>query len=451
MRRFFRSGRRAQLSRRMFLGGAGVVVALPIFESLIGERAYADDAFPARTLFYYLPNGINMADWTPNAVGAGYDLPAILAPLAPLQQKINVITGLSNVPAQPDGAGDHAGGTSGFLTAAHANKSETDIQLGISVDQVIANAVGGDTAIPSMQIGIDGGASTGGCDSGYSCAYTRNISWASATQPLPKASSTHVVFNQIFGGLDPAATAAEQQKRREYRLSVLNYVNDEANALKVRLNHLDKAKLDEYLSGISDLEKRINGPAPSCDPVGEPNNNPGLVEKIKIMSDLMVLAMRCDTTRVISFMQANAGSNRFYDFLPNIVDEHHSLSHHSGDPAKIAQLTTIDTWEITMFMYLLEKMNNVTEGTGTLLDHSQVFLSSELEDGHAHHHRNLPILLAGGCHDAYTTGRHIRYFDVPDQNGPPIANLFISMMAAVGASADAFGETGTGPLGQLKV
>ena len=449
MKELIRKDRRGKFARRAFLGGAGAVLMLPVMESLVGDKVFADPAFPARTLCYYVPNGIHMAAWTPGETGAGYTMTPILQPLAALQSKLLVLSGLSNAPARPEGPGDHAGGTSGFLTAAHANKSETEIQLGISMDQVIANEIGDQTPIASLQLGIDGGGSTGGCDSGYSCAYTRNISWASATQPLPKTTSPSVVFNQIFGGFDPEATAEEQARRKLYRLSVLDYVHTEAKALEPKLTHADRAKLDEYLTGVNELEKRINSPAPSCDPVAEPNNNPGLIEHIQIMSDLMVLAFQCDTTRVISFMQANAGSGRLYDFLPGVVEEHHSLSHHAGDPAKHAQLQTIDTWEVEQFAYLLNRLESVQEGTSTLLDHCQVFFSSEIEDGHAHRHSNLPIVLAGGCHEAYNTGRHIHYHPSGQGDGPPIADLFISMINAMGVSATTFGETGTGPLDQL--
>jgi hypothetical protein len=440
--------RRVNMRRRAFLGGLGAVVALPIMESFIGDEAYADDNFPSRSLFYYVPNGIHMAGWTPSATGANWPLSPILDPLSMVKDQVLVLSGLSNQPAQPDGPGDHAGGTSGFLTSAHANKSETDIQLGISIDQVIANGVGDNTRVASMQLGIDGGSSTGGCDSGYSCAYTTNISWASATQWLPKTNSPLVVFNQIFDGADPGATEAEKAKRLLYRLSVLDHVREEANALKQKLSVVDRAKLDEYLTGISDLETRLNKAAPSCNSPGTPDENPVLEDHIRIMADLMVLAMQCDATRVLSFMLANAGSNRGYGFL-GVTGAHHELSHHAGDANKQASLQTIDTWEIQKFAYLLERMQSVTEGTGNLLAHSQVFFSSEIEDGNSHAHRNLPVLLAGGCHDFYNTGRHIQYNPSGQGDGPPIANLFIQMAKAAGVDVASFGENSTGPLDQL--
>lgn len=430
------------------LGGAGALVSLPLFESLIGDVAHADDSFPARLICYYVPCGIHMAAWTPAQTGSNFELTPILQPLAPVKDQILVLSGLSNTPAQPDGPGDHAGGTSGFLTAAHANKSETDIRLGISMDQVIANQIGDATRIASMQIGIDGGGNTGNCDSGYSCAYARNISWASETQPLPKTTSAQVIFNQIFEGTDPNASVVEQERRKLYRVSVLDYVHEQARAIESKLGYADRAKLDQYTTGIFELEQRLQKPAPVCGAPGEPSDTGDVVEKVRIMSDLMVLALQCDATRVVSFMLGNAGSNRSYPFL-GASGGHHDYSHHQDDPANFAALQLIDTWEVEQLSYLLQRMNEVPEGTGTLLQHSQVFFSSEIEDGNAHRHRNLPVILAGSCHGAYTTGRHIDYEPNKSANGPPIANLFLSMMAAMGVNHSSFGANSTGLLGQL--
>ncbi|MDH3624590.1 MAG: DUF1552 domain-containing protein [Myxococcales bacterium] len=436
-----------KFSRRLLLGGAGAVVGLPLFESLIGDAAYADDSFPARLICYYVPNGMHMAAWTPSQTGSNYQLSPILQPLAPVQDQILVLGGLSNTPAQPDGPGDHAGGTSGFLTSAHANKSETQIQLGISMDQVIANQIGDATRIRSMQIGTDGGGNSGGCDSGYSCAYTRNISWASDTQPLSKTTNPGVVFNQIFDGTDPTASIEEQERRKLYKTSVLDYVQEQTQALEQKLGYYDRVKLDEYTTGVFELEQRLEKAGLVCGASEEPSDTGDIVEKVRIMNDLMVLALQCDATRVITFMLGNAGSNRSYAFL-GANDGHHNYSHHQGNPANHAALQAIDTWEVEQLSYLLQRMNEVPEGTGTLLQHSQVFFSSEIEDGDAHRHRNLPVILAGSCHGAYNTGRHIDYEPNKSTNGPPIANLFLSMMAAMGVNQGSFGNS-TGSLGQL--
>ncbi|MEC9072427.1 MAG: DUF1552 domain-containing protein, partial [Myxococcota bacterium] len=416
--------RRRTWTRRGFLGGAGAIVALPWLESLaprVARAAAPGLAPPVRLLFYYIPNGIHMADWTPSLEGPSYDLPPILSPLAPVQDQVMVITGLANTPGQPDGPGDHAGGTSAFLTCAHAKKTDgKDIYLGISADQVASNAIGDATAFPSIQLGIDGGASVGGCDSGYSCAYSRNISWSGPSTPLPKTVNPQLVFDRLFGGFDPQATAEELERRRLLRLSVLDYVLDDAKSLQSRLGSTDRHKVEEYLDSVRDLELRLKtGTELTCEPGPRPEgSNWPLEQHIDLMTDLMVTALRCDQTRVISFMLANAGSNRTYDFL-GVSGAHHEISHHQNLQENYDKLTVIDTWEVAQYVKLVERLAAVPEGEGTLLDSCAVFFSSEVEDGNAHRHTNLPVLLAGGAGGALTPGRHLVYSDAP-----PMANLF---------------------------
>lgn len=437
---------RRKLSRRWFLGGAAVAVGLPAFESLMGRGAIAAGTEPIRRfLAFYVPNGIHMANWTPNATGAGYDLPAILAPIGSvpgLQSKVSVISGLANQPAKPDGPGDHASGTGAFLTCAHPYKTEgSDIKNGISVDQVAANAIGDATRIASLQLGIDGGAGVGGCDSGYSCAYARNISWASDTQPLPKTTNPQVVFDQIFDGFDPTQTAEAKARIKTYRTSILDYVDQDATALSAKLGTKDKAKLDEYLTGIRDLEVRIQNAADiTCNIIDRPDENLSYPEHVKIMCDLMALAFQCDVTRIITFMLGNAGSGRNYDFI-GVSGGHHQISHHQSDPANFDKLTQIDTWEVEQLVYLLGKLDAVSEGTSTLLDNTALFFSSEIEDGNSHAHVNLPVILAGSAGGAIPTGQH---FQVPDKT--PLANLFTTILNALGVSSSSFGQDGTGPL-----
>jgi hypothetical protein len=433
------------LSRRLFLGGAGALIGLPVLESLVGQAAHADDSFPMRLLAFYVPNGMHMPAWTPTSVGADYALSPILAPLANVKDKLLVLTGLSNFPSKPDGPGDHAAGTSGFLTCAHANKSESDVMLGISMDQVLAGSVGGDTSIASMQLGSEGGASTGGCDSGYSCAYTRNISWASATQPLAKTTNPKVVFDQIFQGADPNATLKQQQRRKLYRTSVLDYVGAEAKTLQNKLGHSDTLKLDQYLTGVFELEQRINKPAPLCEAIERPEDGITGGEHIRLMIDLMVLALQCDATRIVTYMLGNAGSNRNYGFI-GASGNHHEISHHQNKQTNFDKLQIIDNWEITQFAYLLEKMAATTEGTGSLLDHSMVFFSSEIEDGNSHAHYNLPVLLAGGAHGKLATGQHLEFDPIQGKYGPPIADLYLTMMDLMGVELTSFGDNSTGKL-----
>jgi hypothetical protein len=431
-----------KLTRRTFLAGAGATIALPFLES----AAWAQEAPGKRLLFYYVPNGIHMPAWTPAAAGPGYELTPILQSLAPLKDKLLVLSGLANSPARPDGPGDHAAGTGSFLTCAHVFKTEgANIQNGISVDQVAAASLGGQTAFPSVQLGVDGGGSVGNCDSGYSCAYARNISWAGPSTPLPKVVNPQLVFDRLFAGFDTQSTAEDRAKRRRYRSSVLDYAAGRALSLQGRLGVTDRAKLDEYLTSVRALELRIAGSdTVQCIAENRPDRDVPFQEHARLMSDLMVLAFQCDQTRIISFMLGNAGSGRAFPFL-GVSDAHHSISHHQNQQANFDQLQTIDTWEVEQLAYLLSAMDAVDEGEGsTLLDNSLVFFSSEIEDGNAHRHSNLPVLLAGGGDLGVNSGRHVVY-----QDAEPIADLFISMLEISGVPVDSFGDNGTGPLAGL--
>jgi hypothetical protein len=435
-----------RFGRRLFLGGAGAVVALPFLESAMPRLARAGDMVAKRFLAFYVPNGIHMAAWTPATQGADYELTPILSPLAKVKEKMLVLSGLANKPAQPDGPGDHASGTGAFLTAQHPFKTEgSDIQNGISLDQQAAQTIGPLTRIPSMQLGIDGGDSAGDCDSGYSCAYARNISWASESQPLPKVTNPSVVFDQLFGGFDPEATAAELAKRKKYRSSVIDYITGEAKSLSGKLGTSDRAKLDEYLTGVYELGKKIEklGTGPMCTAIPEPPSSLPFSEHITMMSDLMVLAMQCDATRIISFMLSNAGSGRSYEFL-GISGAHHEISHHQNAQENFDKLTVIDTWEVSQLAYLLEKMDGIDEGNGTLLDNSLVFFSSEIEDGNSHSHYNMPIVLAGGGGGAVSSGKHLAF-----QDDRPVADLFVTVLNALDLPDTEFGQKSTGPITEL--
>jgi hypothetical protein len=441
-----------ELSRRTFLGGAAASVALPLLEamapSLARSARAAEGATPKRMLFYYAPCGIHMASWTPQRTGAGYDLPLILEPLEGIQDKVTVVTGLANLPARPDGPGDHAAGTGSFLTATHVHKTEgADIENGVSVDQAAAAALGSATRFASLQLGAEGGGSVGGCDSGYSCAYARNISWSGPATPLPKMVSPQLTFDRLFGGRDEAASAAEAARRRELRASVLDYVRRDTASLQNRLGASDRAKVDEYLTGVRELERQIQaaeGQA-ACTPPAMPEDELSLdvTTHIRLMSDLMVTAFRCDLTRIQSFMLANAGTNRYYDFL-GVEGGHHDLSHHQNLESNFRQLEVIDRWEMVQLRYLLDGLDAIEEGEGTLLDNTMVFFSSEIEDGNSHRHENLPVLLAGGAGGSFVTGQHVRV-----REGRPIASLFLTMLDRFGVTQETFGDDSDGIIEEL--
>ncbi|MBS02042.1 MAG: transcriptional initiation protein Tat [Gammaproteobacteria bacterium] len=422
-----------QVSRRAFLGGAAAAIALPHLPSLANT--------PARTprmLAFYVPNGIQMTGWTPAEEGADWALTPILQPLVDAQAGIDVkddvlvVSGLRNDPARPDGPGDHAAGTGSFLTCAHVYKSESHIVNGISMDQVLANQVGHATRFASLQLGIEGGSSNGGCDSGYSCAYSRNISWAGPHTPLNKLTHPQGTFDLMFGGYDAGATAEERAARHARKSSILDYVTGDAKRMGARAGAADKRKLDEYLTGLRSLEKSITT---QCEPGGAPPETFDYQTHVKVMLDLIVTAFSCDMTRVVTFMLNNAGSNRHYPFL-GVEGAHHEISHHQDDPKKLADLRTIATWEIAQYAYLLQRMKETEEADGTnLLDNSLVFFSSEIEDGNSHRHENLPVLLAGGASGRLSTGRHL------DRQDEPIANLFVSMLNMSGAAVTQFGDS----------
>ncbi|MDH3685066.1 MAG: DUF1552 domain-containing protein [Myxococcales bacterium] len=433
------------LSRRTFLRGTGACIGLPLLDAMIPALTRAQPVPTRRLLTYYVPNGIHMPSWTPATAGSGFALPPILQPLSAVQNQLLVLTGLANQPAEPDGPGDHAAGTGSFLTCTHVVKtSGTDIRNGISMDQVAAQAIGASTALPSLQLGTDGGGGTGDCDSGYSCAYTRNISWAGPVTPLAKEVSPQGAFDRLFRGAGLELTPEERERRKRLRLSVLDTVIDDANRLQSDLGGADRQKLDEYLTAVRELERRVEDvdPNETCDATA-PGDPTDIRDRSRAMSDVMVKAFECDLTRIISFMLGNAGSNQTYPFL-GIGDGHHQISHHQNQPSNFAQLETIDTWEIGEFAYLLEQLAAIQEPDGSLLDNSLVFFSSEIEDGNSHRHRNLPVLLAGGGGGTVDSGRHVVY-----ENYPPIANLFIAMLNALDVPATTFGDDGTGPLGGL--
>lgn len=435
-----------EISRRTFLGGAGALLALPMLDAMAPSIARAEATPATRFLTYYVPNGIHMAGWTPTGAGTGFELGPILRSLEPLREHLMVLTGLANLPARPDGPGDHAAGTGSFLTCTHVVKTEgADIQNGISADQVAANVLGMQTRFSSLQLGVEGGGSVGGCDSGYSCAYARNISWAGPTTPLPKVVNPQVVFDRLFSGLDPRESAEQRSRRKRLKTSLLDYVRGEASTLQGRLGATDRRKVDEYLTSVRELEVKVQSAddGAACELVDRPPSEVDFPEHLRIMADIMVLAMQCDLTRVISFMLGNAGSGRSYSFL-GVSGAHHELSHHQNNPDNWAALQAINTFEVEQLAYLLTRMAETPDGDGSLLDHAVVFFSSEIEDGNAHRHTNLPVLLAGGARGYFNTGRHVVY------DGEPIADLFISVLESLGVSVPGFGDNGTGPLANLR-
>ncbi|HEX2872482.1 MAG TPA: DUF1552 domain-containing protein [Polyangiaceae bacterium] len=442
------------VSRRLLLGGGATLFGLPFLESLLPRdaRAQATPA-PVRLVYVFLPNGLDMATFRPTTVGTDYALPPMFKGLDALKSDFSIVTGLENFNARPDMAGDHASGVSGFITCAHANKSETDIKLGISADQVAAQKIGMATRLPSLQLGIDGGGGTGNCDSGYSCAYARNISWSDAQTPLPKIVDPYLAFNQLFEGYDPNASAAEAAKRLAYEKSVIDFVIADVNGLSPKLGATDKIKLDQYLTGVRELEKRVagTGTGAGCTPGTPPVKGAKLdfPTHLKTMFDLIALAFACDATRIVTLMLGNAVSGRTYPFL-DITGGHHDISHHMSDPVNIEKLAKIGAWEMQQLGYFFDKLKAVPDADGqNVLHNSAVFCSSDISDGNRHNHDDMPIVLAGHGGGKLHPGQHISF--TPKAKTDPkekVSNLLVTMLDAAGVTGAQLGDS-TGPIAGL--
>jgi hypothetical protein len=439
------------LTRRRFLRGAGALVALPFLESALPRsvRAQAGGSpAPRRALFYYVPNGMRPDLWAPTGEGRDFELGPTMEPLADLRGELAVLTGISNEAAFTDGTGDHANGTGSFLTTARINRTEgSDIYNGVSVDQVLADALGHETRFPSLQLGVQG-AEVATCDAGYSCVYARNISWAGPRTPLSKLVDPQQVFDRLFRVEDAGLSAEEAALRRRARASVLDGVIGEAQSLQGILGTRDGQKLDEYLTGVRELERRLGAigeiPTPSavaCEVPEAPGEDLDIEAYARVMTDLSVLAFQCDLTRFQSFMLADSGTNRYYDFL-RVNGGHHDISHHQNDPSLREQLGRIDRWEVSQLAYLLERLRDAEDIDGSsLLDNTLVYFSSEVSDGNRHLHTNLPILLAGRAGGAFEPGRHIAL-----RRGAQLASLYTSILQMFGMEADSFGADSAGPL-----
>lgn len=443
------------VSRRTVLRGLGVSLALPWMESLAARESQGSEPAgpPRRMAYIFVPNGVHLPDWTPNRTGYGFDLPYILEPLAPVKDHLLVLSGLTHDKgrANGDGPGDHARSASVFLTGAQPRKtSGANIRSGISVDQLAAQSIGRRTRFASLELGCEAGRSAGNCDSGYSCAYSSNIAWSSETTPVGKETNPRAVFERLFSNSPQKTRDAEAIKREALRKSILDYVTADAQALRPALGSSDRRKLDEYLSGVRDVERRIEQTVHSSAFERAPDYPvpDGIPEDygahIRLMCDMLTLAFQTDSTRIATFMFANAGSNRSYRQI-EVPDGHHDLSHHGGDGRKHAKIRRINRFHIEQLAYLLQKLRSIPEGEGTLLDHCGICYGSGLSDGNRHNNENLPVLVAGGLGGSLDTGRHVRY-----EVETPLCNLYLSMLERMGVDADFIGDS-TGTLRGLQL
>ena len=441
------------LSRRTFLRGSGSAIALPYLDAMVPSLASASrlkSDSPTRLAFVYIPNGVIQEAWTPETDGPAFEFTRILKPLETHRNDLLVVSGLThnNGRALGDGAGDHARAASSFLTGIHPKKTAgADIQLGISVDQVAANAIGGETRFASMELGIEPGRLAGNCDSGYSCAYSNSISWRGEKTPNPPEIDPSLVFDRMFGDMEAPLGPQERARRHARQRSVLDFVLGDAQRLRNSVGPTDRQKLDEYFTSVRDVEKRISAiddHREQVDPaMARPHGIPAnYADHARLMFDLMTLAFQTNMTRVATFMMGREGSNLTY---PDIeVDRaHHGMTHHRGDPSKIEDITKVNAYHVEQFSHFLEKLCEVQDGDGRLLDNMMVVYGSGIGDGNRHTHHDLPVLLAGRGSGSLHPGRHLRY---PVET--PMNNLYLSLLDRVGVRTETLGD-GTGTLEHL--
>jgi hypothetical protein len=445
-------------NRRHFLRGLGASIALPAFASLIPARllaatdklAVTSTGAPLRTAFVYFPTGAIPRTWWPEKEGSDFAFSRTLQPLEPLRQSVQILGGLDDKSAQPgdDGAGDHARANGTFLTGVRLKKSATDLHAGISIDQVLAREVGHLTRFPSLELTCETERPSGACDSGYSCAYQFNLSWSSPSTPMAAESNPRLVFERLFGAGPPGRRRENLRLRREEQRSILDFVLDDAKAMERRLDYGDKAKLDQYLTGVRDLELRIHRAEKLGDPKDPMTPTPeGIPAKhedhLNLMFDVLALAFQTDSTRVATLLLAHDGSNRSFSEI-GIPEGHHDLSHHFDNEEKIRKVSEIDLWYVKQFASFLRKLDQVQDTDGhSLLHNSMIVYGSGNADANKHTHVNLPILLAGKGGGTLTTGRYIKH------SSAPVSNLFLSMADRLGLkNIPRFGES-TGRLSNV--
>jgi uncharacterized protein DUF1552 len=443
---------RKYLPRRTFLKGFGTAIALPMLDAMTPalaspRRATAKAAL--RLAFVYVPNGVVMQDWTPQGAGKDFEFSPILKPLEAFRQDLLVLSGLAdyNGNALGDGPGDHARAGASFLTGVHPKKTAgADIRSSISADQVAAGAIGSATRFPSIELGCEESHTVGNCDSGYSCAYTNSISWRTPTTPMPPEHNPRVLFERLFGKADFSLDPEARARRAEYRKSILDLVGEDTRKLTQTLGPSDRRKLDEYLSAIAEIEKRIQSAekytrevTPAVEkPAGIPSD---FDQYLKLMFDLQTAAFQADLTRVTTLMVGREGSLRVYPEI-GVPDPHHPLTHHRENREWIEKVSKINRFHTELFAYFLGKLKSTQDGDGTLLDHSMVVYGSGLSDGNRHTHEGLPVLVAGRG-GSLKSGRHIVY---PPKT--PLTNLYLTLLDRMGVRPEKIGDS-TGNLEHL--
>jgi len=431
------------LDRRTFLRGAGVCVSLPFLDSMAPAQtpvARTSAAAKSRLSCIYVPHGATMDKWTPAAEGKGFAFMETLAPLEKYRDRINVVSNTAHAAAagvNSDAGADHTRSAAVFLSGAHPQREK--VEVGTTLDQIVAQRLGQDTPLPSIELSIEEVALS--CGSGYACAYANTISWRSPTQPMPMENNPQVVFKRLFGD---GSDAAQRQERRLEARSIIDSVMASVSSLQRDLPSHDKATLSDYLENVREIERRVQKADQRmkadmeipASPVGIPD---ALDDHFKLMFDLQVLAFRAEITRVATLMYARDTSGAVY--APSGVrDGFHVASHHSNNRANMDKFALINKYHVELLAYFLEKLKATPDGDGNLLDHSMILYGSSMSNGNQHDHDPLPLILAGGASGKLDGGRHIK--TAPHT---PASNLLLSMLNKLGVDAKSHGDS-TAPL-----
>ena len=427
------------LPRRTFLRSTGATLSLPLLDAMVPPLTALSKtpAKPVRRLgFVYVPMGSDISRWTPPGGEKLEELSPTLSSLSPVIDDITVVSNLELKNSYP---GTHATSNAGFLSAAKAKWTEsTDYYLGTTADQIAAKQIGQETRLPSLEMAIDLMSMVGQCDNGFACVYQNNLSWSSPTTPLPAEAHPRIVFERLFG---EGGSAEDRREALRRKASLLDWVVEDAQRLQSDLGPEDRARVDQYLTSIREVERRIQkaeaesteGALPDLDrPVGVPA---AYGDHAKLMFDLQALAMQADITRVITFQLARETSTRTYPEA-GVPEPHHPLTHHGNNPEKIAKVAKINGFHVSLFSAFLEKLKAIREGEGSLLDNTVYLYGSGMGNPNVHDHTNLPILVAGGAAGGIRGGRHIRY---PEPT--PLANLHLTLLDRVGIRLDQFADS----------
>jgi len=432
------------VSRRAVLRGIGTAIALPLLDAMVPALSVGQNtaAKPVRRFgVVYHPNGIIYDKWLPKGKGAEFELSPILAPLEPFRNKIVVVTGLYSDQAEAlgDGGGDHSRASGTYLTGVHVKKSDSVVENGMSMDQIVAKAYERETQLSSLQLTVDDASLVGACDVGYSCAYSSTLSWLTPTLPLMAENNPRVVFERLFGASDSTDSRVRASRLQQDR-SILDSVTDRVKALQRRLGPADNRKVSDYLESLRDVERRIQKAgeqsAKEVPDVARPAGFPdGFEPHVALLYDLQLLAFQSDLTRVTTFMYGREQNGRPYPQI-GVPEPHHPLTHHQNDAAKMEKCAKIQTYHIRLFADYLEKLRSTADGDGSLLDHVILLYGGGISHSDRHTHGPLPTILAGGGSGAIKGGHHLIY---PEHT--PLTNLQLSLLGSLGLPMEKFGDS----------